>query len=80
MTYGRIGTAGRTKIRSFTRFADAATAVDANLRRRATLPRRIGVAHQLHSAEHGPQWPDADLSRRFARFANAEIGSGSVLP
>ena len=47
MTYGRIGTAGRTKVRSFPTLDDARTQVEACLRKRATAPRRIGVAYQI---------------------------------
>jgi hypothetical protein len=49
LTYGRIGAAGRTKTRSFARIEDAAFAVNASLSRRATLPRRLGVAYRLRS-------------------------------
>jgi len=47
MTYGRIGTAGHTKVRSFPALADARRQVEACLRKRATAPRRIGVAYQI---------------------------------
>ena len=45
MNYGRIGTAGRTKVRSFCTTEDAQAQVEACLRKRATAPRRIGVAY-----------------------------------
>jgi predicted DNA-binding WGR domain protein len=47
MTYGRIGTLGRTKALSFDRVEDAVVAVQERLRRRATAPRRIGVAYRV---------------------------------
>jgi hypothetical protein len=50
LTYGLIGPAGRTKTRSFTRIEDAASAVEASLRRRATLPHRLGAAYRHRSA------------------------------
>jgi predicted DNA-binding WGR domain protein len=72
MTYGRIGTIGRTKTRSFTSIEDAATAVDASLRRRATLPHRLGVAYRLRSIESAAIWGSAGLSERLSSFVGAE--------
>ena len=43
MSYGRIGTMGRSKVRSFATAADAQAQVHACLRKRATAPRRIGA-------------------------------------
>jgi predicted DNA-binding WGR domain protein len=82
MTYGRIGTFGRTKMRSFARIEDAVFAVDASLRRRATLPRRLGVAYQLRSVEFDPLWAHAGLSSRLAGFVETETNSeaGPDLP
>ena len=45
MSYGRIGTIGRSTIRSFTTIEGAQDQVRACLRKRATAPRRIGVAY-----------------------------------
>ena len=47
MRYGRIGTTGRMKVRSFPVFAEARDQVAVCLRRRATAPRRIGVAYEV---------------------------------
>jgi predicted DNA-binding WGR domain protein len=47
MRYGRIGTRGRTKVRSYPVLADAHRQVAACLRKRATAPRRIGVAYEI---------------------------------
>jgi len=80
MTYGRIGAVGRTKTRSFTRVEDAAAAVDASLRRRATLPRRLGVAYRLRGVELEASWPKVDLSGRLISFTNAEACSEPDLP
>jgi predicted DNA-binding WGR domain protein len=80
MTYGRIGTAGRTKIRSFARIEDAASKVDASLRRRATAPRRIGVAYRLRRVEHEAFWAHADLSARLASSVDVETKVGWDLP
>jgi hypothetical protein len=80
MTYGRIGAVGRTKTRSFTRIEDAAAAVDASLRRRATLPRRLGVAYRLRRVEFDAAWPKVDLSERLITFTNADTGSEPDFP
>jgi predicted DNA-binding WGR domain protein len=80
MTYGRIGAVGRTKTRSFTSIEDAAAAVDASLRRRATLPRRLGVAYRLRRVEFEAVWPKVDLSERLISFTSAETGSVPDLP
>jgi predicted DNA-binding WGR domain protein len=80
MTYGRIGAVGRTKTRSFTRVEDAAAAVDASLRRRATLPRRLGVAYRLRRVELEASWPKVDLSGRLISFTNADACSEPDLP
>jgi hypothetical protein len=80
MAYGRIGAVGRTKMRSFTRIEDAAIAVDASLRRRATLPRRLGVAYRLRRVEFEVAWPKFDLSERLISFTNADTGGAPDLP
>ena len=46
-TYGRIGRPGRSKIRSFATWEDARADLRACLSRRATAPRRIGVAYEV---------------------------------
>jgi predicted DNA-binding WGR domain protein len=79
MTYGRIGAAGRTKTRSFARIEDATSAVDASLRRRATLPRRLGVAYRLRSIESAAIWSSAGLSERLSSFVDAETEARSNL-
>jgi hypothetical protein len=60
MSYGRIGTLGRTKARSYICIEDAAVAVRESLRRRATAPRRIGVAYRLCSVDCDVDWRAAD--------------------
>ena len=47
MSYGRIGTAGRNKTRSFPNIDEARAQVRSCLKKRATAPRRIGVAYQV---------------------------------
>jgi hypothetical protein len=49
MSYGRIGAMGRAKVRSFATMEDALAQVNACLRKRATAPRRIGVAYHVRS-------------------------------
>ena len=49
MSYGRIGTMGRAKVRSFATTDDALAQVNACLRKRATAPRRVGVAYHVRS-------------------------------
>jgi predicted DNA-binding WGR domain protein len=46
-TYGRIGKARRAKVRSFASWEDARADLRACLNRRATAPRRIGVAYEV---------------------------------
>lgn len=58
MTYGRIGTKGRVKGRSFAGMAEARAQVEACLKRRATAPRRIGVAYQLRLIACEGEWSD----------------------
>jgi predicted DNA-binding WGR domain protein len=80
MTYGRIGTVGRTKSRSFTCIEDAASVIDACLRRRATLPRRLGAAYRLRSIEFETGWKLDGLSERLTGFMDKETGSSADLP
>jgi predicted DNA-binding WGR domain protein len=80
MTYGRIGTVGRTKTRSFEHIEDATSAVDASLRRRATLPRRLGVAYRLRPVELEGMWKIAGLPERLANFMAAVTESKADSP
>ena len=59
MSYGRIGGLGRSKIRSFTTIEGAQAQVHACLRKRATAPRRIGVAYRVRT--RCEQWCQPDL-------------------
>ncbi len=61
MSYGRIGTMGRSKIRSFATAASAQAKVQACLRKRASAPRRIGVAYRLRRASHEADWSQPGL-------------------
>ena len=61
MSYGRIGTMGRSKARSFATAADAEAQVHACLRKRATAPRRIGVAYCLRGATQSGDWSQPEL-------------------
>ena len=70
MSYGRIGSMGRSKIRSFATAADAQAEVDRCLRKRASTPRRIGVAYRLRRASHAGYWSQPGLDdRRRAWFS-----------
>ncbi len=61
MSYGRIGTMGRSKIRSFATAASAQAEVQACLRKRASAPRRIGVAYRLRRASQEADWSQPGL-------------------
>jgi len=63
MNYGRIGTAGRTKVRSFETVEAAQAQVRVCLRKRATAPRRIGVGYELQRVAGSTNWPDAALNQ-----------------
>ena len=65
MSYGRIGRMGRSKIRSFATAADAHPEVDGCLRKRASAPRRIGVAYSLRRATQAPDWSQPGLDDRL---------------
>jgi predicted DNA-binding WGR domain protein len=54
MRYGRIGTTGRAKARSFATTEDALAQVNTCLRKRATAPRRIGVAYHVRRVTRSP--------------------------
>ena len=70
MTYGRIGMAGRSKVRSFPGIEDAASAVGASLRRRATLPRRLGVAYRPRSVAFEPAWAERNIASQLTPFVD----------
>ena len=53
MRYGRIGSLGQSRTRSFGGVDEAVALVAACLRKRATAPRRIGVAYRLRRAVCG---------------------------
>jgi predicted DNA-binding WGR domain protein len=65
ISYGRIGTMGRSKVRSFATAADAQTQVHACLRKRATAPRRIGVRYRLRRASQAGSWSESGLDDRL---------------
>ena len=56
VTYGRIGTRGRTIRHIADNEAGARTIVRHCLQRRATAPRRIGVPYQLRELHDPGQW------------------------
>ena len=66
MSYGRIGGLGRSKIRSFTTIEGAQAQVHACLRKRATAPRRIGVAYRVRGRTRCEQWCQPDLAGRIS--------------
>jgi predicted DNA-binding WGR domain protein len=68
MSYGRIGTFGRVKARSFSTADAAAAEVKACLRKRASAPRRIGVAYRLRRATQHGDWHLADLDERLCAW------------
>ena len=55
-TYGRIGVRGRTIRHIAGDAAEARTIIRRHLRRRATSPRRIGVAYRLCELADTGQW------------------------
>ena len=68
MSYGRIGTVGRVKARSFSTADAAAAEVKSCLRKRASAPRRIGVAYRLRSAAQHGDWHLPELDERFCAW------------
>jgi predicted DNA-binding WGR domain protein len=56
VTYGRIGTPGRTIRHVASDEAEARKIVRHCLQRRRTAPRRIGVAYQLRELHDPSQW------------------------
>ena len=71
MSYGRIGTIGRSKIRSFATIEDTQDQVRACLRKRATAPRRIGGAYHVRRVDRNEGWgnrgPTIDFAGGFRR-------------
>jgi predicted DNA-binding WGR domain protein len=65
MSYGRIGTMGRAKVRSFATTEEALAQVNACLRKRATAPRRIGVAYRVRRLIRGEESRLPDLDDRI---------------
>jgi predicted DNA-binding WGR domain protein len=76
-TYGRIGKLGRAKVRSFASWDDARTDLRACLNRRATAPRRIGVAYEVLDVRGlaGPR--PSDLQGVLRVLPNYPPGSGA---
>ncbi|MGA9866556.1 MAG: WGR domain-containing protein, partial [Acetobacteraceae bacterium] len=71
MRYGRIGSLGQSRTRSFGDVDEAVALVAACLRKRATAPRRIGVAYRLRRAVCGGDWQSLEAGLR--RFAEAPV-------
>jgi hypothetical protein len=63
VTYGRIGSRGRTIRHVVSDGAQARRIVRHCLQRRRTVPRRIGVAYQLTDLADPGQWMTAPLPR-----------------
>jgi len=74
MSYGRIGALGRTKARSFPSADGAAAEVKACLRKRASAPRRIGVAYRVRSAKQNGDWHTPDLEERLCAWFPLSVG------
>ncbi len=62
MSYGRIGALGRTKVRSFSTTEEAQAQVRSCLRKRATAPRRIGVAYRVRRMGGCTTWLPPELA------------------
>jgi hypothetical protein len=62
MSYGRIGALGRTKVRSFSTTEEAQAQMHACLRKRATAPRRIGVAYRVWCMDGCTTWLPPELA------------------
>ena len=65
MSYGRIGTTGRSKVRSYATLEGAQAQVHACLRKRSTAPRRIGVAYRVRCIPRFENWCQSDLAGRL---------------
>jgi hypothetical protein len=75
ITYGRIGAPGRTKVRSFQTDIEAAEQVRTCLRRRASAPRRVGVAYQVLRMARGKAWYQPDLDQQLHSWFSTTAGS-----
>ena len=62
MSYGRVGALGRTKVRSFSTTEEAHAQVRSCLRKRATVPRRIGVAYCVRRIDGCTAWLPCELA------------------
>ena len=88
MSCGRIGALGRTKVRSFSPTKEAQAQVRACLRKRATAPRRIGVAYRVRRMDGlgrervVPRVPQDGVDRAGPPFLaqRAGRGGGQVRP
>jgi len=65
MSYGRSGTTGRSKVRSYATLEGAQAQVHACLRKRSTAPRRIGVAYRVRGILRCENWCQSDLADRL---------------
>lgn len=68
MNYGRIGSTGRAKIRSFGTPREARVQVHACLGKRATAPRRIGTGYRLCRVMRASAWQDPRLGERLREW------------
>jgi hypothetical protein len=68
MSYGRIGASGRTKVRSYSTTEEAQAQVRACLRKRATAPRRIGVAYRVRRLDGSTAWLQSKLGDRLGAW------------
>ena len=75
MSYGRIGTTRRSKVRSFATAADAQVQVHACLRKRATAPRRIGAAIVCGAQARPGLGPSPDSIIGFVHGSAGRIGA-----
>ena len=75
ISYGRIGTPGRTKVRSFPTDSEAAAQVRTCLRKRASAPRRIGVAYQVLRVARGKAWYQPELDQQLHSWFATTAGS-----
>ena len=74
-TYGRIGKVGRAKIRSFASWEDARADLRACLHRRASAPRRIGVAYDVLGVRGLPGQRPSDLQDLLRVLPSCPPGS-----
>jgi predicted DNA-binding WGR domain protein len=74
-TYGRIGKVGRAKIRSFASWEDARADLRACLNRRASAPRRIGVAYEVLGVRGLPNLQPSDLQDLLRTLPTCPPGS-----